>query len=212
MSGTVTMTQYVSELETATANALAVVWARHAELLALQEELESVTRRVQAEYEAIERLHSLDETPDDVMLTTGRYWENYFGDDKERHAKADEVKELEKKIELQDLSVRASAGSVLEYAKKGIGDVHGGAIPRPGRGRPVGQQFLSEVIWQGRNQAIHAGEGSLHGRTEACMKQLVVDFGQPWPDYLTRSMAFDVLDLLAWREFQDFQRDLLSLA
>lgn len=206
------MAQYVSELRTAVTAALGVVWERHETLQVMQRDLESLTQRVRDEYEAVERLQLLDETPDDVMLTTGRYWDNYFGDDKERHAKAEEIKDLEEKIEAQDRSVQSAAGSVLEYAKKGIGDVHGGAIQRPGRGRLIGQQRLSEVIWQARNQAIHAGEGTPRPPTKACMDQLIADFGPPWHDYLRRSMAFDALELLAWHEFEDFEKDLMSLA
>lgn len=212
MSGTVTMAHYVPEIERAAIHALAAVWEKHQELLDLQQELDVLTRRVQDEYVAIERLHSLDETSDDVMMTTGRYWENYFGEDKDRHAKSEEAKKLEAQIKDQDRSMQAAAGTVLEYAKKGISDVHGGPIRRPGRGRLIGSQHLSEVIWQGRNQSTHAGEGMPHPPTKACMDQLAIDFGNPWPEYLTRSMAFDLIELLAWHSFAEFEADLLSLA
>jgi hypothetical protein len=103
------MAQYVSELRTAVTAALGVVWERHETLQVMQRDLVSLTQRVRDEYEAVERLQLLDETPDDVMLTTGRYWDNYFGDDKERHAKAEEIKDLEEKIEAQDRSVGTAA-------------------------------------------------------------------------------------------------------
>ncbi len=47
---------------------------------------------MESKYQAAFGLQSYAEDPDDVMMGVGRYWENYFGDDKTLyHMSAGEV-------------------------------------------------------------------------------------------------------------------------
>jgi hypothetical protein len=79
-------------------------------------------------------------------------------------------------------------------------------------GRPIGSQFLKNVIWQGRNQAIHWEENRLNDAVKKCFDKLVKEFDPKFANYMTQSMAFDIVDLPGWTHFSVFRKDLFSLA
>src|SRR5205085_1103080 len=124
---------------------------------------------------------------DDVMLATGMYWETYFGEDKELYHNDKEREELVNLIATHALSVGSLAGSLLQHAKQGVSLVHGKPEKCPA-GRSVGSQDLKEVIWQGRNQAIHWEEGKFKQSLEKCFESLRKDFGPVFADYKKRNM------------------------
>jgi hypothetical protein len=58
------------------------------------------------------------EDPDDVAMATGMYWENYFGDDKERYYKDKDREKLIEEIAAHAFSVGSIAGSLLQYESR----------------------------------------------------------------------------------------------
>lgn len=107
------------------------------------------------------------------------------------------------------LSAAALASALLQIGRQGISSVHGGPIPPTGR--VIGTQALSVVLWEARNQAMHWETGKAHDRTTSCFEALARDIDPKYGEYLQRSLAFDVVDLLGWRSVGAFHDDLGSL-
>src|SRR5437870_1412879 len=166
------MTDYLAEIEFAASNVIPIVWRERNRLRELEAEVASLTKLVEDNYRRAECVAMNAEDPDDVAMATGRYWDNYFGDDKERYYKDKDRAKLIEQIAAHALSIGSLAGSLLQYAKQGISLAHGGFANCP-NGRSIGTQFLKDVIWQGRNQGIHWEEGKLHPSIQQCFEKLV---------------------------------------
>ena len=100
---------------------------------------------------------------------------------------------------------------MLQYAKQGIALRFGRERTGIADGRLVGGVAIHEIIWQGRNQALHWEDGTFSRAVENCFQQLAANVDATFHDYPRRNMAFDILQVLGWREFSDFERDMLSL-
>jgi hypothetical protein len=107
------------------------------------------------------------------------------------------------------LSAAALASALLQIGKQGVSIVHGRAMSPTGR--PIGTQALSVVVWEARNQAMHWEMGKVHKPMAACFETLARDVDPKYGDYMQRSLAFDVVDLLNWRTVARFNEDLGSL-
>ena len=169
------------------------------------------------EYANAAWLEANGEEWDDDGLATLRRWDNYFGPDKERHHRAQQipglqaaVESLQASVEAHRFSVGALASAVIQIAKQGLALVHGNKPAATGRTIGSSQQ-LSEVIWQARNQALHWEGKNPHSPVVGCFTALADEVGQVFGDYRTRNMALYVITMLGWRTFEDFERDLLSL-
>jgi len=125
-------------------------------------------------------------------------------------------------VATRSFSTSAQSGSLLQYAKAGISLVHHDvfashdkvyeALAKCPSGRLVGTQPLREVVWQSRNHAMHWEDGVPNKSVQRCFDTLVQDFGTTFAEYRTRNLSFEVIQLLGWNSFEDFQRDMLTLA
>jgi hypothetical protein len=100
---------------------------------------------------------------------------------------------------------------VLELGKRGITMVHGGLAQAPAAPM-VGTVALRDVIWQGRNQAMHWEDGRLHPATQACFDALFAEHGHPFDQGTNRNLSVDVLRILAWNDYDPFAADMSRLA
>ncbi|MBB4212686.1 hypothetical protein EV659_11428 [Rhodothalassium salexigens DSM 2132] len=203
------MASYLSEIRHACESVLPSVWSEWDAVEALKGKIASLTAATVEGYRRAEAFQQFEDT-DDYMLGVGIHWDTYFGPDKERyHAKAS-LPDLEQQRDVRAFACTSLAGSVLQFAKQGISLVHGGIQNCPS-GRIVHGVELKSVIWQGRNQSMHWEEGQLRPAVRQCFKAL--NAADPaLGDYLQRNVAFEVVRLLEWREFADFEADLLLLA
>ncbi len=82
----------------------------------------------------------------------------------------------------------------------------------PRTARHIGTLHLKNVIWQGRNQAIHWEEGGFTQPVRDCVPRRWRGIQDPkFNEYTSRNMAFAVVSLLGWSDIPDFDRDMLSL-
>jgi hypothetical protein len=219
-----TMAGYLGEVRHAMEGLLPLIWQEQDTLSGIEgqfaerkAELARLELQVREEYANVAWLEAYGEDFDDDGLATLRYWDNYFGPDKERHHLAQQipglqaaVESLQASVEAHRFSVDALAAAVIQVAKQGMALVHGGK-PAPA-GRTIGSsQQLSEVIWQARNQALHWEEQSFRQAVTDCFTTPASEVDQVFGDYRTRNMALDVIKMLGWRAFEDFEGDLLSL-
>jgi hypothetical protein len=201
------MAAYLAEIRHAVTSVIPVIWSEHAiadEAAATLRRHEEATRRGYEQSAAF-----MDELDDDG-LATQIHWETYFGPDKERHEAAEELEKVRATLEARTFSRSSLASSLLQYAKQGLSTVHGGLAAVPA-GRDIGGVSLKDVIWQSRNQGIHWEEGRPHPAVVDCFEKLKAadaTFG----DYATTNLAFEVVQLLGWRDVAAFEADLNSLA
>lgn len=137
------------------------------------------------------------------------------GDDDERsksHGK--KVAEANQTLLLIHTATAAAAGGVLQIARQCISMVWTEEENRFNKGRLLGSQHLSSVIWHARNQALHFEEGvSKNAGTRQCIDQLHNELGLDNSDLRLRprSLAKDVIALLGWHSYESFAQDMNAL-
>jgi hypothetical protein len=201
------MIEYLQEIEHAGASIIPLIWAEHQAV----EDAKAILRRHEAETaRGYRQARPLDDLDDDAGLSTFIYWETYFGADKERyHAKATLLR-LEETVASRAFSRCALSSALLQYAKQGISIVHGRLASAPAA-RLFHGLDLKDVIWQGRNQALHWEDGNLHPPAVACFETLKAADAVVG-DYRTRNLAFEIVRLLGWSDWAAFERDLRLLS
>jgi hypothetical protein len=207
------MVAYLTDIEYAARRNLETLWHERDGLRELQERVARLTRQTEEGYRQADAIMNDELVPDDDGLGVLIHYETYFGPDKERfHADA-QLQELTARMAARAFSVAAAAAALLQNAKDGISLVHHGPKACP-VGRPIGTQFLKDVIWNGRNQGLHWGEGTRGGfnsAVEGCFQKLAAEVDGKFSQYKQRNMAFDVVDLLGWRTWENFRDDLMTL-
>ena len=179
------------------------------QVAALRQQVAEHTREMNDGYGRAEFL-AMNPDLDDDGIGTAIYWDTYFGADKDRHHAQRALTPLEAQFAVHRFSVEALSGSLLQYAKQGISMRWGPQKAAAPAGRQIHGIDLVELIWHGRNQAIHWEDGEFNKSTDAVLSALA----QAEPtvgDYATRSIAYDVVVMLGWTGWGDFERDMLSL-
>lgn len=217
------MTAYLAEVRHAVEGLLPLIWqeqdtlsGRKKQLDERKAELARLERQVRDEYANVNWLF-LNPEMDDEGIGTLRYWDNYWGPDKERYYLDQQIpgmqaaiESLEASAEAHRFSIDVLAGTVMQIAKQGMSHVH---RSRPaGKGRPIGSsQHLSEVIWEARNQTAHWEEHNPYPAVVACFTALADEVDPLFGDFRDRNKALDIVVMLGWRTFEDFERDMLSV-
>ncbi len=203
------MRSYLSETQHACETLFPSIWNEWQALEALKGKISALTAATAEGYRRAEAFKEFED-PDDYMLGVGIHWDTYFGADKERYHAEAALPELEQQRDARVFACSLMAGAVLQFAKHGLSLVHGGIQACP-NGRQVHGVDLKSVIWQRRNQSMHWEEGQPRPPVVQCFDALKATdpvFG----NYLTQNMAFEIVRLLGWREFADFEADMISLA
>lgn len=207
---TVKMNKYLEEIEHAVVGALEILWADVEKLDEQRQKTAALTASTLRGYQQADFL-SLNPDLDDEGLGTFTFYDTYFGPDKERSQSETAEEVLAERIATLEFSNGAMAGSILQYAKQAISIAHHGLAGCPD-GRAIGSQTVKTVIWQARNQAMHWDEGHLNASVVACFTALATDFAPVYLDYHSKSLAFEVVQLLDWRNLERFRADLELLA
>ncbi|WP_423819963.1 hypothetical protein V5739_05515 [Salinimicrobium sp. TIG7-5_MAKvit] len=210
-----TLTEYLNEIEFASTKILEAIWNDNHQAEQLKSEIEKEAKIVEEEYQRSLAMQQYAEDPDDVMLGVGRYWDNYFGKDKDLYHKNDKLQNLQKRLTAHEFSIVSLCGNLLEHAKKGLSIVYGSPKNWP-CGRIIGSQCLSNIIFQSRNQSTHYEEAIKDGgfrnkNIEMCFNQLENEIDNTFSDYTSRDMAFDIVKLLEWKDFNSFKADLETM-
>jgi len=135
-----------------------------------------------------------------------------FAEENDLKGKKAELDSLSRSILAKKDSMNSLSMSLLQIAKQGISTVHGNPSNCP-PGRNIGSESLKNVIWQGRNQAIHCEEGNPNQRVKDCFSNLATDFGSDYDlstDY-TENRARKIIDLLEWNSYDKYETDMISL-
>jgi hypothetical protein len=204
-NGTMDMPKYLAEMEHAVSHLIDHLWEEAEEVAKLEAELKGLTLATQRGYEQAASFYD----DDDDGIGTMIHWDTYFGPDKERFYKEKEHGEAADRLAAHAFARTESAGSLLEYAKKGLSLVYGAPSNWP-RWAALGTQQFGSLIRQTRNQATHWDTPPFASQVDACLKQLAVEIDPVFLEYTTRSLAFEVVSRLGWRTFDQFKADMLK--
>lgn len=210
-----TITDYINETEFASRKIIEAIWDDFNRADKLKKEIEQESKIVQQEYDRAIAMQIYAEDPDDVMAGVGRYWENYFGADKNVYHKNEKLVDLTKLLAARELSLTTLCGNLLEHAKKGISLIYGNPKNWP-NGRSVGSQALCKVILESRNQSTHVDEAiatSTYKKPDVtnCFKTLEAEIDKVFADYLKRDMSFEIIKSLGWTTFEKYKADIEAI-
>lgn len=203
------MNPYLIETQYAIENLISV--ASHENVLQGQKmrELESTEVRLK-HHDWDFRTSDLHEDFSDayVMAAFGRMAQSAT----ERDALKIEVATLQFQIGVHQASVQSLNGAVLQLAKQGISIVHGGRASAI-LGRNIGSLALRDIVWQGRNQAIHYEEGNFRNDVTDVFSALEAEHG---PDFSLaihagKNRATQVIKLIGWVSYDAYIADMMLL-
>lgn len=204
------MRNYLDNIKFAVTNVLEVIWHEHEELEKLNSEMSRLFTINWNKYPGVRPIHTDREGSINIRIT-GQAPSTFFSEEERLlYEKNKDKKLLEQNIWIHKISISALSGTLLQFAKQGISMQYGGLKNCPA-GREIGSQDLKTIILQGRNQAMHWEEG-LRPATKNCFSQLVKDFGLQFGGANKKSLAFEVINVLEWKTFGNFERDLQLIA
>jgi hypothetical protein len=116
---------------------------------------------------------------------------------------AQEIKRLEQSILTKQESIKSLSGALLQIAKQGLSLVHGKLSDCP-NGRSINGEFIKVIIWQGRNQSLHFEDGHFRKPVEQCFKKINIPLEK-------KNLAKEIIDLLGWRNYKQYESDLMLL-
>lgn len=211
----ITITDYLNETEFASSKIIEAIWDDFNRVEKLKKEIEQESNIVKQEYNRAIAMQMYAEDPDDVMAGVGRYWDNYFGADKEVYYKNEKVVDLTKLLAARELSLTTLCGNLLEHAKKGISLIYGNPKSWP-PGRSIGTQVLSKVILESRNQSTHVDEAIANGSYKkadvtTCFKTLEIEIDKVFSDYLKRDMSLEIIKCLDWTTHEKYKADIETI-
>jgi len=106
------ITVYLAEIRPALEIVIPEIFREHRVLAALRCELEPLVTATNCGYERTQFL-AINSDLDDEGLGTANYWDTYFGPDKERYHKCEELDLTKDRIAAHEFSVSALSGNLL---------------------------------------------------------------------------------------------------
>ncbi|MEV1096448.1 hypothetical protein AB0I87_13385 [Streptomyces sp. NPDC049952] len=203
------MRDYLNEMKHAVEHILPTLWREQDVLRGLEEQVEAAAARARHEYSQANFIMLNAEDPEDFMMGVGQHWDSYWGPDKDAFYLSQDADQLRARVATRAFSTSALAGAILQYAKQGMSVAHGKPDNWP-EGRKIGDVAVSVIIRHARNQAMHwEEEKTPHPGLVECFEKLA-ELDSVFDNYRTRSLAMEIVELLGWKNYSDFERDLLG--
>jgi hypothetical protein len=211
----ISIADYLQETEFASKKILEAIWNDIEKAEKLRTQIHEQSKQVQSEYNRAVAMQQYAEDPDDLMAGVGRYWDNYFGPDKENYRNNIKLENLTNRLAAREVSLNTLSGNLLEHAKKGLSLIYGKPTNWPS-GRLVGSQPLSIVILESRNQSTHIDEAISNGGFSKaaianCFGFLAKEIDPTFSDFLKRDMSLDVLKALDWTSYENYSLDMKTI-
>ena len=189
------MNQYLIDTKYASENLLLIL---NKERDSLNDKLLSRKSMITAEKDLFESMKKHGFTAEGVM--------DLYGFNKASDKLRAEVEDILNFVVANTGSLAIIAGAVLQIAKQGI-SINFKSLKNCPVGRTIGRESIKNIIWQGRNQAMHFEEGNYRNGVINCFKNLEMDFGNRFK-LADKNLAYDVLTLLGWESYSAYERDM----
>jgi hypothetical protein len=179
-----------------------------------------VLEKAQASVEAIERsqqfLSDLFMYRDQWSPDANHHYAQYMMRMKElekqkKEAQENDTEKLEKALFNIGSTVEAMsvlAGAILQIGKQSLSLRHSGKPNLPGA-KTIGTQSIVEVVWEGRNHAMHWDEGAPRERVRNMLNALETDLNITIEN--GKNNCLSVLGALGWKSSADVISDLKAL-
>ncbi len=203
------MHQYIIDTEFAVQNLLRLATQEETTLNGLIRELSDVEAKLRVSKWDFESSDLNDDFPDAYVMSA-------FGRMARAAQEADELRvrlaAVQASIGTHQQAIQAIAGSILQVARQGISVVHGGLTAAPD-GRSIGSALLKDIIWQGRNQAMHYEEGRFSKQVTDLFAILEREQGGQFSltAHPNQSRAKQVIHLLGWSDYEAYVKDMQML-
>lgn len=132
-------------------------------------------------------------------------------DHEQRKSHDEKIAQANESLLLIHTATAAAAGGVLQIAKQCISIAWTEKENRFNKGRLLGSQHLSFVVWHARNQALHFEEGIPKNiQTRQCFDLLHSELRLDNSDLGSkpRSLANNVIVLMGWQSYENFAKDM----
>ena len=192
------MNQYLVDTKYAVEHLLAILYQEHNRL---GKALKSQKMMKDAEKNTFENMKETGFTSEGIFDLVG------FAYASERFESG--ATEIASMLSTIGTSLSIIAGSVLQIAKQGISITYDELAKCPD-GRMVGRESLKNIIWQGRNQAMHFEEGNYNENVVKCFRNLELGYGSIF-QLSNKNLAFEVLSVLEWKTYEKYENDLKKL-
>jgi len=126
-------------------------------------------------------------------------------------AQEDDAEKLEKalfNIGSTIESMSGLAGAVLQIGKQALSIRHAGK-PNLAAARTIGTQNIVEVVWEGRNHAMHWDEGAPRAGVRNMLSALAADLNITIE--VCKNNCLSILGALEWKKAEDVLSDLKAL-
>ena len=125
---------------------------------------------------------------------------------------------LQDSFDAKELALQALCGALLQVAKQGISVKHAGpnqqGIPID---CPIGREVdgipMKDIVWSGRNQALHYEDTNIKPETKKLFKLLEDKFGSEFAlsEHMGKSRAKQVVMKLGWINYPAYCSDMKIL-
>lgn len=209
------MPNYTDDVEYAVRESIKAIFREHEVVNTLTERANGINAHVETMYKFfLGADFDDDDIPGGVQAAYVRYMQSRERADNELRELSKELTEVEKSIDIKSkVSLPSLAGTILQIAKQGVSITYGGLNSCPD-GRMIKSQSIKHIIWQGRNQSMHFDEGGVYRKPVIdCFQLLEQDFGSGFnlANRAGENLAFEVLKVLGWDNFDQFKADLIAL-
>jgi hypothetical protein len=204
------MQSFLNEIEHAVVPVIASIWGE-SERVRLAEA--AVKASQLAIDENLKRMKWLDDNPDldDDGLGTLLKWDTYFDAEPALDRAQQILVEATQRMLALKFSRGALSGTLLQFAKQGISIVHGARGDAP-RGRVLAPpEVLRDIIWEARNHALHWEDGEPRAAVVRVFTALEANYPGSFAAFRKENTAFEVVEVLGWRNWSSFANDLLTL-
>ena len=192
------MHQYILDTKYASGKLL---WILNKERDFLNKKLLSRKTRLETEKKLFDSMQKNGFTPQGIM--------DLYGLNKASEKLWKEAEQILSFIVANTNSLSIIAGAILQIAKQGISFKYK-SISKCPDGRVIGRETLKNIIWQGRNQAMHFEEEGYNEYVKKCFKNLAIDFGNRF-SLSDKNLAYDVIMLLDWTSYAVYEKDMTLL-
>jgi len=202
------MTAYLCEIRHAVESLIPIIWSEHKAEAEAVEQLKMLQATTENAYRRVAFI--MDNDLDDDGIGNGLYWDTYFGVDKQRYHASERIEALEAVRDARSFSRAVLSAALLQIAKQGLSQVHGRLTSVPTSRRVFGVD-IKDLIWQGRNHALHWEEGKPSPSVVDCFNAMA-SYDPAFANYKATNLAFQVVAALGWLDWTNFELDMVSLS
>lgn len=199
------MHQYLKETEHAVKEILKLIHDDSVVLKALYEELSNVIDINKLPAPHFER----NETGD--FKLTSENPKHVLDASEELEITFNKIAPFETRMRAKEHSISVLSGAVLQIAKQGLSSVYGKeALQTTPNILNIAGVPIQNIIWHGRNQALHFEQNEYRAKTKDMFDSLAVVYGSEiaLEDNPNKCLAKNILDILNWKTYEDYLKDM----